>query len=86
MLRLLAVGGRVFALSTFAVVRFTAVTTCGCEALTVSALPRSKLIASPVFWLLVKVSGKGVELIFGAAAAPEILATLPAAQPAFPEV
>ena len=51
-----------------------------------SALPRSKLIANPVFWLLVNVKGKGVELIFGVAAAPEILATLPAAQPVFPEV
>jgi len=82
--RLLGVGGRARALSTFAALRFTAVTTC--EAFTVNAFARLKLIASPVFWLADKVRGNGAEVIFGAAAAPEIVATLPAAHPVLPSV
>jgi hypothetical protein len=45
-----------------------------------------KLIANPVFWFADKVIGKGAEVIFGAAAPPEIVVTLPAAQPAMPAV
>ncbi len=84
--RLLVAGGRVLALTTLAAARFTAVTTWSWEVLTVSALPRLKLIAKPVFWFAVNVRGKGAEVIFGAAAAPEIVVTLPAAQPATPVV
>ena len=46
-LRLVAVEGNVAAVSTFVAARLTAVTTC--EVFTVSALPRLKLIARPVF-------------------------------------
>ena len=84
--RLLTVGGRVLALSTLAAARFTAATTWSWEVLTVSAVPRLKLIAKPVFSFAVNVRGKGAEVIFGAAAAPEIVVTLPAAQPATPAV
>ena len=52
--RLLAVEGRALALRTFVAARLTAVTTCGWEALTVSALPKLKLIASswsPPVWM-----------------------------------
>ena len=45
-----------------------------------------KVIANPVFWFAVNVRGKGAVVIFGAAAAPEIVVTLPAAQPATPVV
>jgi len=46
-----------------------------------------KLIASPVFWFADNVSGKGVEVILGAAAAPpEMVATLLGAQPMLPSV
>lgn len=83
-IRLEEVDGRVLAASTFAVVRVTAVTTC--EEFTVSVLLKFRLIASPVCCLADKVRGKGAELITGAAAAPEIVATLPAAQPLVPDV
>lgn len=80
--RLLGLGGRALALSTLVAPRFTAVTTC--EAFTVSALARLKLIVSPVFWLADKVRGNGVEVIFGVAAGPEIVVTLPAVHPVLP--
>src|ERR1700682_2047090 len=80
---LLGLGGRAETLSTLVAPRFTAVTTC--EAFTVSAFARLKLIASPVFWLADNVRGNGAEVIFGVAAAPpEIVVTLPAAQPVLP--
>jgi len=63
----------------------TAVTTCGWEALTVSTLPRLKLIANPVCWFADSVRGNGAEVIWGAAAAPpEMVATLFGAHPVFP--
>jgi len=43
-------------------------------------------MAKPVFWLALNVRGKGAVVIFGAAAAPEIVVTLPAAQPVLPAV
>ena len=85
MATLLEADGRLFALNTLAAPRLTAVTTW--EAFTVNELPRLRLIASPVFWFAVNVRGNGAVVIFGAAAAPpEIVATLPAAQPVLPEV
>src|SRR5216684_8724629 len=81
--RLVDVDGRVLAASTFAAVRVTAVTTC--DAFTVNAFFKLKLIASPVRWLADSVRGNGAELTTGAAAPPEIVATLPAAHPELPE-
>ena len=81
---LLEADGRLFALNTLAASRLTAVTTW--EAFTVNELPRLRLIASPVFWFAVNVRGNGAVVIFGAAVAPETVATLLAAQPVLPAV
>lgn len=53
---------------------------------TVNALPILRVTASPVFWFAVNVRGNGAVVIFGAAVAPEIVVTLPEAQPVLPAV